>query len=102
VRSEALGSEFQGDLFVGAAQAQTAGGYLFRFKLTADRKRIVVNGLGLEDRIADNSAKNDITESESLLVGQDFGIMTDIQTGPNGNLFVVSLTQGAILEIFRQ
>ena len=30
-----------------------------------------------------------------------FGIGTDIQTAPNGNLFVVSLSNGAIYEIFR-
>jgi hypothetical protein len=52
--------------------------------------------------VADNTAKNDITESESLLVGRDFGILTDIETGPNGNLFVVSTNPGAIYEIFGQ
>ena len=36
---------------------------------------------------------SDITESESLLFGTDFGVVTDIETGPNGNLFVVSLTR---------
>ena len=47
------------------------------------------------------AAKFDLTESESLLIGTDFGIATDIQTGPNGNLYVVSLSNGAIYEIFR-
>jgi len=28
--------------------------------------------------------------------------VTDIETGPNGNLFVVSLTQGTVYEIFRR
>ncbi|HEY7436776.1 MAG TPA: hypothetical protein VIE41_16670 [Methylomirabilota bacterium] len=55
----------------------------------------------LLDRVADNLCKFDITESERLLFGRDFGIGTDIQTGPNGNLFVVSLSHGAIYEIFR-
>jgi hypothetical protein len=45
--------------------------------------------------------KFDITESESLLFGTGFGVGTDIQTGPNGNLYVVSLTSGAIYEIYR-
>ena len=49
--------------------------------------------------MADNVAKHEITESESLLIGRNFGVVTDIETGPNGNLFVVSLTQGAIYEI---
>jgi aldose sugar dehydrogenase len=43
-----------------------------------------------------------MAESESLLFGKNFGIVTDIQTGPNGNLFVVSLSDGAIYEIFRR
>ncbi|NIR32035.1 MAG: hypothetical protein GWN84_22565 [Gammaproteobacteria bacterium] len=38
---------------------------------------------------------------EELLFGRGFGIGTDIRTGPNGNLFVVSLTGGAVYEVFR-
>ena len=38
--------------------------------------------------MADNVDKCEITESESLLFGRDFGVGTDIQTGPNGNLYV--------------
>lgn len=44
-------------------------------------------------------AKFEITESESLLIGTNFGIVTDIETAPNGNLFLVSLSTGQILEI---
>jgi hypothetical protein len=44
----------------------------------------------LEDRVADNNDKFDITESESLLIGRNFGVVTDIETGSNGNLFLVS------------
>jgi len=56
----------------------------------------------LKDRVADNNAKFDITESESLLIGRNFGVVTDIETGPNGNLYAVSLTSGAVYEIFRR
>ena len=52
--------------------------------------------------MADNTAKNDITESESLLIGRTSGVGTDIETGPNGNLFVVSVSKGAIFEVFRR
>jgi hypothetical protein len=55
----------------------------------------------LADRVADNAAKYDPTESETLRFGAGFGVGTDIQTGPNGNLFVVSLSNGAIYEIHR-
>jgi hypothetical protein len=56
----------------------------------------------LEDRVADNLGKFEITESESLLFGRNFGVGTDVETGPNGNLYVVSLDQGAVYEIFRR
>jgi hypothetical protein len=58
--------------------------------------------VGTEDRVADNLAKHEITESESLLIGTDFGVTTDVETGPNGNLFVASLTDGAVYEVFRR
>ena len=35
------------------------------------------------------------------LFGAGFGVGTDIQTGPNGNLYVVSLNQDAIYQIRR-
>lgn len=100
--SRALGPQYANDLFAGAATPLTEGGYLFRFNLTGNRQQIAVDDPRLEDRVADNTAKNDITESESLLFGSDFGVGTDIETGPNGNLYVVSLTNGAIYEIFRK
>jgi aldose sugar dehydrogenase len=98
--SSALGPQYRNDLFVGAATPATRGGYLFHFNLTGNRRKIAVDDPRLEDRVADNIAKNDITESESLLFGTDFGVGTDVETGPNGNLFVVSLTHGAVYEIF--
>ena len=100
--SRALGPQYRNDLFAGAATPLTLGGYLFRFNLTGNRRMIGVEDPRLEDRVADNNAKHDITESESLLFGSNFGVGTDIETGPNGNLFVVSLTHGAVYEIFRK
>jgi glucose/arabinose dehydrogenase len=100
--SRALGPQYANDLFAGAATPLTAGGYLFRFNLTGNRLKIAVDDPRLEDRVADNNAKNDITESESLLFGTGFGVGTDVETGPNGNLFVVSASNGAVYEIFRK
>ena len=99
--SRALGPQFQNDLFVGAATPNSVGGFLFRFQLTGNRRQIATDDPRLEDRVADNTTKHDLTESESLLIGRDFGVLTDIQTGPNGNLFVVSISKGTIYEIFR-
>jgi glucose/arabinose dehydrogenase len=102
VRGGALGPQFEGDLFMGAATPNLAGGYLFHFNLTGNRRSIAVDDPRLEDRVADNLAKHEITESESLLIGRDFGVTTDIETAPNGNLYVVSISRGAIYEVFRQ
>ena len=102
VRGPGLGPQFAGDLFMGAATPLLEGGYLFHFNLTGNRQKIGVDDPRLRDRVADNLAKHEITESESLLIGRNFGVGTDIETGPNGNLFVVSLTDGAIYEIFRR
>jgi uncharacterized repeat protein (TIGR01451 family) len=100
VNGTALGSQYQGDLIVGAARTFLAGGYLFDFKLTADRSDLDLSAdPRLADRVADNGDKFDVTESESLLIGRDFGITTDIQTSPAGTLYVVSLSNGAVYEI---
>jgi hypothetical protein len=99
--SRALGRRFQNDLFVGAATPLLEGGYLFRFNLTEDRLGIDPHGRAVRDLVADNRAKHEITQSRRLLIGRNFGAGTDIEMGPNGNLFVVSLTHGAVYEIFR-
>jgi aldose sugar dehydrogenase len=97
-----LGREYENHLFLGGARTFLEGGHLFHFSLTDDRRNIRVGDPRLEDQVADNLCKWDITESESLLFGRNFGVGTDIQTGPNGNLFVISSSNGAIYEIFRR
>lgn len=99
VRGRGLGPQFEGDLFVGASRTTLLNGFLFRFKLTADRQHFSFTDPRLADRVADNLDKFDLTESESVAVGKDFGVTTDIQTAPNGNVFVVSLCNGAVYEI---
>ena len=101
LNSRALGPQFFGDLFVGVSVPEPLGGPLFHFNLTGNRQKIGVDDPNLEDRVADNLDFHDLTESESLLIGRDFGVVTDIKTGPNGNLYVVSLDQGTVYEIFR-
>ena len=102
VASRGLGPQFEGDMFMAAARPFLEGGHLFRLRpdaATGARSRSTIRGSA--DRVADNRHKWEITESETLLIGRNFGVGTDIQTGPNGNVFVVSLTNGAIYEIFR-
>ena len=102
VVGEKLGEEYEGNLIVGFARDFLLGGHLFRLTLSDDRLDLVFRDPRLADRVADNHDKWDITESESLLFGKGFGIATDVRTGPNGHLFVTSLTKGAVYEILRR
>jgi glucose/arabinose dehydrogenase len=99
--SSRLGNDYRGDLFTGGSTARLEGGHLFRIELTRDRKQVESDDPRLEDRVADNVQKWEITESESLLFGRNFGVVTDIETAPNGNLLVVSLDRGTVYEIGR-
>ncbi len=102
VRGRSLGPQYDGDLFVGGARSFLQGGHLFHFNITGNRRKIGVDDPRLEDRVADNVCKFDLTESESLLIGRNFGTVTDIQNGPSGNLFIVSIDTGSVFEIFRR
>jgi uncharacterized repeat protein (TIGR01451 family) len=101
MKGRGLGPQYEGDMFVGASRTTLVGGYLFRFKLGgSNRQHLALSDAHLADLVADNLDKFDVTESESLLVGKNFGITTDIETGPNGNLFVVSNTNNRVYEIY--
>lgn len=96
--SDALGAAYQGDLFVGLSVPLPLGGALLRFDLSRGRESFE----GLDSIEAENLDFNSLIGSENLLIGMNFGIVTDIETGPNGNLYVVSLDNGAVYEISRQ
>jgi glucose/arabinose dehydrogenase len=97
--SDDLGREYEDDLFMGGARDLLEGGHLFRIELERNRREVDVDDPRLEDGVADNLAKWEGTESETLLFGRGFGTGTDIQSGPDGDLYVVSLTHGNVYEI---
>jgi glucose/arabinose dehydrogenase len=51
LNSRALGPQYRGDLFVGAATPNLEGGYLFHFNLTGNRNKIGVDDPRLDDRV---------------------------------------------------
>jgi len=101
VTGRALGAQYNGDLFMGGARDFLFSGHIFRMEITGNRRMVGVDDPRIEDRVADNLAKFEASESESLVWGQNFGLTTDILQGPNGNLFVLSNTRGALYEVFR-
>lgn len=109
VQGNALGAEYDGTLWFGSsrgfAQVGGTGGSLYRIKLTADRQSVDTSAdPRLADKVADNlfrAQKFEGTESETLIIGRGFGTATDIVQGPDGGLYVVSITDNAIYRIGR-
>jgi glucose/arabinose dehydrogenase len=99
--SDDLGREYENDLFMGGARDFLEGGHLFRLNLTRNRLDVDTDDPRLDDGVADNAGKWTLGESESLLFGRNFGVGTDIQTGPDGELYVVSLSHGTVYEIHK-
>jgi glucose/arabinose dehydrogenase len=96
-----LGEEYANSMFVGAA-SRTGVGQVLRFRLTTNRKHIASDDPRLADRVADNTMKFDMTESESLVFGENFGIITDLLTDPDGNLDLVDVVSGNIYQVYRR
>ena len=63
-------------------------GFLYYFELSSDRKALNLTG-GLQDKIA-----NSTEELQENILGERFGAITDIEVGPDGYLYVLSLHQG--------
>jgi glucose/arabinose dehydrogenase len=81
--SDKYGLDYQNDLFVGDFN----NGYLYHFDLNENRSGLKLSG-PLEDRVADAPH-----ELEDVIFGRNFGPITDIRVGPDGFLYVLSLSQ---------
>jgi glucose/arabinose dehydrogenase len=110
VQGTALGPEYEGTLWMGSSRSYSQvganGGSLYRMFLTPDRMHVDTSAdPRLADRVADNlfrAQKFEGTESETLLIGTGFGTTTDIEQGPDGHLYVVSITDSTIYKISRR
>lgn len=98
VEGDGLGDDYDGDLFMGFSIPFPVGGALFRFNLNDNRTEVSDPG----QRVADNGTFYSLVESEQYLIGANFGVVTDIETGPDGNLYVVSLSNAAVYQISQQ
>ncbi|MFX0212212.1 MAG: PQQ-dependent sugar dehydrogenase [Candidatus Hodarchaeota archaeon] len=89
--SPKLGKQYLHDMFVG----DTNEGYLYHFELNEQRDGLQFTTPGLTtDLVADNKQ-----ELEEIIFGQGFGTITDIETGPDGWLYICSYSQGAIYRV---
>ncbi len=86
--SDKFGEDYKNDMFV----ADTTG-KIYRFELNENRTHLVLGG-SLSDNVAD-----DQVELEDNIFARDFDIITDLEVGPDHNLYVVSHHTGTIFKI---
>jgi glucose/arabinose dehydrogenase len=94
-----LGAQHAGNLFVGGSRTFLEEGYLFEFKFDASRQHFAFTDSRLNDRVDNNGFKFDEGLSKSLLAGRNFGVVTDIVSGPEGSLYVTSISNGVVYRI---
>ena len=87
--SSELGEEYENDMFVG----DISNGTIYRFELTENRSALALEGT-LDDTIADTPE-----EAENTVFGTGFGGVTDIKTGPDGYLYILSFADGALFRV---
>jgi glucose/arabinose dehydrogenase len=80
IHTDNLGPKYKDNMFVGSVK----NGTIFNFPLNQNRTHLVLTG-PLADKTADNNQ-----ETGSVTFGRNFGIITDLQIGPDGNLYVLS------------
>ena len=85
INSTNLGPDYTNNILVG----DNNNGNLYFFKLNDQR-----NGLEIQDAVIDSEE-----ELNNYILGTGFGSITDIQTGPDGDIYVVSLESGSIYKI---
>jgi len=89
VKSDAM-KDYQDSVFVGDCN----NGNLYRFKLNSDRTGFVFRSPELADNVLNIGEPMD-----EIVLGTGFGCMTDVEEGPDGFLYVVSLSDGIIYRV---
>jgi len=79
-RGSGLGAHYDGDVFVAAHNSMT----IYRFDLAPDRTTLIMPDTTLADRVAD-----DLAERDRVRWATGVGVVTDMETGPDGALYVL-------------
>jgi aldose sugar dehydrogenase len=94
--STKLGDKYYRNLFVGDINY----GNLYFFEVNGDRTGVTFQDPRLFDLVADPvKEEGDVSELSSLILGEDFGRITDIETGPDGLLYILTYEDGKIYRI---
>ncbi len=69
-------------------------GNLYKFELNSDRTGFVFDNPELSDNVVNTGESMD-----EVIFGTGFGCLTDIEVGPDGLLYILSLSEGTIYKI---
>src|SRR3712207_6181450 len=92
LNSDKLGIQYVNDMFVGDVH----NGWIYHFDLNEYRTDLILDDL-LADKVAHTDSERE--EHVSIIFGGGFEGITDLEVGPDGYLYVVSIGQGAIYRI---
>jgi aldose sugar dehydrogenase len=87
--SDKLGKEYKNDLFVGTFN----DGLIYNFNLNTDRTQLALNG-ELQDKVAQTNE-----QLQDVIFGKNMESITDLETGPDGYLYVLSIGEGKLWRI---
>ena len=96
LKSSKLGKEYTNSIFVGDIN----NGNLYHFELNKTRNGLKFgNSLASESGLLSDSVADDKSEISAVTFGTGFGGITDIDTGPDGLLYILSYGNGSIYRI---
>jgi aldose sugar dehydrogenase len=96
--STKLGEEYDDNIFVGDIN----NGNLYFFEVNEDRTGVTFHDPRLLDFVADPVKEGEDTELSSLILGEGFGGITDIESGPDGLLYILTYEDGKIYRIMKK
>jgi aldose sugar dehydrogenase len=87
--TDKLGKQYENDMFV----ADANNGRIYHFKLNQNRTALLLQG-SLTDKVAD-----DDRELKNIIFAGDFGLISDLDVGPDGYLYFLVYNEGKVYRI---
>ena len=95
LNSTKLGEKYDDNVFVGDIN----NGNLYFFEVNGNRTGVTFHDPRLLDLVADPVKEGEDSELSSLILGDGFGRITDIESGPDGLLYILTYEDGKIYRL---
>jgi glucose/arabinose dehydrogenase len=95
LNSKKLGEKYDDNIFVGDIN----NGNLYFFEVNGNRTGVTFQDPRLLDLVVDPVKEGEDSELSSLILGGGFGRITDIESGPDGLLYIMTYEDGKIYRL---